>query len=115
MSAEAPALDRDARAKRWLRHAFAALGLALLAPLVAWIVVWQFYAGSGTWDQLGSVLTVYVVGFGAGCLSALAAVVMASVAAWHRPSVLFWVVPLGALMAFAVYWFLDTRITALTA
>lgn len=99
---------------RWLRRAFAALGLALLAPVVAWAVVWQFYAGSGTWDQLGNVLTVYVIGFGAGGLMALAAVVMASVAAWHRPAVLLWVAPLGLLIAYAIYWFFDTRLTALT-
>ncbi|MEM6810680.1 MAG: hypothetical protein AAGA41_05605 [Pseudomonadota bacterium] len=114
MSVPAPAVDRDARARRWLHRAFAALGLALAAPLITWVVVWQFYAGSGTWDQLGDVLTVYVMGFGAGGLLALAALIMASVAAWHRPSVLLWVVPLGALIAFAVYWFLDSRITALT-
>ncbi|MEO0615531.1 MAG: hypothetical protein AAFY69_05285 [Pseudomonadota bacterium] len=99
---------------RWLRRAFAALALALIAPLVAWIVVWQFYAGSGTWDQLGNVLTVYLIGFGAGGLLTLAAIIMASVAAWHRPSVLLWVVPLGAFIAVAVYWFFDTRLTALT-
>ena len=101
-------------AKRWLRRAFAALGLALLAPLAAWLVVWQFYAGSGTWDQLGNVLTVYVIGFGAAGLFTLAAIVMASVAAWHRPRVLLWVLPLGLLIAYAVYWFFDTRVTALT-
>ncbi|MEO0347458.1 MAG: hypothetical protein AAF229_14560 [Pseudomonadota bacterium] len=114
MSAPAPVVDRDAAAKCWLRRAFAALGLALLAPLVAWAIVWQFYAGSETWDQLGSVLTVYVIGFGAGGLLSLAAIVMASVAAWYRPAVLLWVAPLGLMISYGVYWFFDTRITALT-
>lgn len=114
MGTPATESDRGAHAVRWLRRAFAALALALAAPVVAWFVVWQFYAGTGTWDQLGSVLTVYVIGFGLGGLMALAAIVMASIAAWHRPSVLLWVAPLGVCIALAVYWFLDTRVTALT-